>query len=76
MVPKLAEDYTFDIVQAQDPPRSTIVLTQISSGTTKTFTLAGEKKQEYLVNFMNSLTDDQCSSWFTSKDHKAKNKKK
>ena len=76
MPEKLTTEYEFSIVQHQSPARSVITLIQSATGAQKVFSLAGEKNVLYLTNFMNSLTDDLCSSWFVKKDHKAKNKKK
>lgn len=76
MPEKLTEGYDFEIVQYSSPARSDITLIHLETGAKKVFSLAGEKNIKYLTNFMNSLTDDLCSSWFIKKDHKAKNKKK
>lgn len=76
MPEKLTEGYEFSIEQHASPSRSVITLIHLETGAKKIFSLAGEKNIMHLTNFMNSLTDDLCSSWFVKKDHKAKNKKK
>lgn len=72
---KLSSD-NYSYVLSQDEKGTTIVLSEASSGKSKTFFLAGEHTLWVLLNHMHSLTDELCEQWFKERDHGKKKKKK
>lgn len=75
---KLSTKYHFTVKQVKDDVAAgrsagiEINLVELETGKVKVFFIAGNKNPDRVLQHMNSLTDDLCSSWFSQRERKKK----
>lgn len=67
------DEYSYKANYVDDT--TTLVLTQHSTGKTKSFFLVGDATAA-IIGHMNSLTDSQCEQWFAARNKPKKEKAK